>query len=544
MFERYSPPQFTSLDVFIAAKGEIVVLASRISRDGGATWETSPIAQTERVAIHGTTLAAYTTNLVRYDVTTKLLAQVSRTPAYASSRTWRITPSGRFIVFDPLRNAIAFETAAGWTTSSLPQHNPTEFDPYVTDVESNGTTVLVVSAWGLHRSTDGGATFERVMPSAASMGRELVALADARFALLGGTNTLRFDASGAIVGESPGFTVDTGDAVACDDGALVARGKVSRDGGASWQPLLGGGALTLTVERVDCGGGRYWVLGHSPAWGYRLLRFDAATAPGLVIGNWELAGEVAWSSAGPPILRTGDGTFIAAGLAWRDGDAGWSLREVPSRAWAAGQTLFGIAEGTFYASDDAGRTWRATAATGVDGEVETLARAPDGALHVSRFTSGSVAGLDEWRARVWRSADGSAWTLAYDGRATREPGQNTVGEAHRFVGITSAGTWIATDAISNDAGATWQATEYDGDKSLAFLTPGAHLVTPRDDVWHVFEAGGLGSLVGTWDLEASGQPVPASQLRSVAFDEAGYAYVARGTPYVQLWRSKQPIVKD
>ena len=544
MFERYSPPQFTSHDVFLAAEGEIVVLASRISRDGGETWEASPIAQAERVAIHGTTLATYTTNLVRYDVTTKGLVQVSGAPGYTSSRTWRITPSGRFIVFDPLRNAIAFETAAGWRTSSLPQHNPTEFDPYITDVESNGNTVLVVSAWGLHRSTDGGATFERVTPQTSSMGRELVALADARFTLLGGTSTLRFDASGAMVGESAGITVGTGDAVACDDGALVARGQVSRDGGASWQPLLGGGALTLTVERVGCGGGRYWVLGHSPAWGYRLVRYDAATAPGLVIGNWELAGGVAWSSEGPPILRTGDGTFIAAGLAWRDGDASWSLREVPSRTWAAGETLFGIAGGTFYASDDAGRTWRATAATGLDGEVEALARAPEGALHVSRFTSGSVPELDEWRARVWRSVDGSAWTLAYDGRATREPGKDTVGEAHRFVGITAAGTWIATDAISNDAGVTWQATEFDGDRSLAFLTPGGHLVTPRDDVWHVFEAGGLGSLVGTWDLEASGQPVPASQLRSVAFDGAGYAYVARGSPYIQVWRSTQPIVRD
>lgn len=532
-FEPFSPPQYTSRDVFLAAKGEIVVLANRISKDGGASWQASPIAGVERVSIDGTTIAGYQAGLVRYD-----LAQVTPVsgPAYASARTWRVTPAGKFIVFDPLHNAVATETAGGWTTAALPQPTPTEVDPFITDVESNGSVVLVVSAWGVYRSTDSGVTFERVLPHAASMGREIVALADRRFALLGGTSTLRFDATGTLLGESAGITVETGDAVACDDGGLVAGGKISRDGGASWQPLLGGGALTLTVERVGCGGGRYWVLGHSAAWGYRLLRYDGAT--GIVVGNWE-GGTVAWSSAETPVIRSG-ATFIAAGLAWREGEASWSLRETPAKAWATGDTLFGIADGKFYTSDDAGTTWRASAATGLDGETEVLARGSDG-LYVSRFTGETTAAGDAWRARVWRSTDGASWSSVYDATATRDPGADIVGEAHRFVGITAEGAWIATDGISNDRGATWQATEYDGDKSLAFLTPGGHLVTPKDDVWRVFEAGGLGELVGTWDIEVGGAKVPASQLRSVAFDEAGYAYVARGTPYVQLWRSTQPI---
>lgn len=543
VFERYSPPQFTSEDVFLAAAGEVVVLASRISRDGGASWEPSPFAQAERVAIDGTTVVGYTTGLVRYDVTTRALVPVAGTPPYASARTWRLAPAGRLVVFDPIRNAIAFEAAGGWTTAALPRHNPTEFDPYLSDVETNGSTVMTVSAWGIHRSRDGGATFERVMPQAASLGRELVALADGRFVLLGGTRTLRFDASGAPVGDEAGIDAGTGEALACDDGALVARGQVSRDAGASWQPLLGGGALTLVVERVGCGGGRYWVLGHSSAWGYRLLRYDAASGVGLAIGNWELAGENGWSPHGPQALRAGD-TFIAAGLAWRDGEASWSLREVPPRAWAAGETLFGIADGKFYTSDDAGRTWRATPAAGLDGETEAFARAPDGMLYVSRFTSDSSARGDEWRARVWRSRDGAAWELVYEARKTRAPGENSVGEAHRFVGITAEGAWIATDAISHDAGATWEPTEFEGDTSLAFLTPGGQLVTPRDDVWRVYEAGGTGALVGTWAIEAEGLPIPASQLRAVAFDEAGYAYIARGWPYVQLWRTTQPIAGE
>jgi hypothetical protein len=539
VFESYSPPQFTSRDVFLAAHGDIVVLANRISADGGATWEPTPLAGAERVAIHGSVVMSFTSSLVRYDVTTRALTPVAGAPAYTGARIWRATPSGQFIVFDPVHNALAFEGTSGWTTASLPSPAPGEVDPFITDVESNGSNVMVVSAWGLYRGD--GTTFTRVLPQSPELGRELVALADQSYSLLGGTKTLRFDIRGMPIGATPAVSVETGDAVACDDGAVVARGKVSRDGCSSWQPLLGGGALTLTVERVSCGGGRYWVLGHSPAWGYRLLRFDGEI--GVATGNWELAGDIAWSSGGPQIVRTADGTFIAAGLAWHEGDAAWSLREVPATTWVAGETLFGMANNVLYTSDDTGQSWRAATTTGIDGTPEAFARDPQGMLHASRFTGG-VLGVDTWHSTVWRSPDGASWTVAYDGIATREPGKNTVGEAHRFVGITAEGTWIATDAISNDAGVTWEPTEYDGDKSLAFLTPQGQLVTPRDDVWHVFEAGGEGKLVGTWKIQAQGQAIPASELRSVAFDELGYAYVARGNPYITVWRSTKPIVRD
>jgi hypothetical protein len=539
VFETFSPPQFTSRDVFLAARGDVVVLASRISRDGGATWEPTPLAGAERVAIDGNVVMAFTSSLVRYDVATRALSPVTGAPSYAGARTWRATPSGNFVVFDPVHNAIALETGGTWRTLTLPPPAPGEVDPFITDVESNGETVMAVSAWGLYWSD--GTAFTRVLPQSADLGRELVVLSDGSYTLLGGSKTLRFDARGTALGQSAGVAVQTGDAVACDDGAVVALGKVSHDSCTSWQPLLGGGALTLTVERVSCGGGRYWVLGHSPAWGYRLLRFDGEN--GFATGNWELAGDIAWGSNGPPIVRTADGTFISAGLAWHEGDAAWSLREVPATTWVAGPTLFGMANKVLYTSDDTGRSWRGATTTGLEGEPEAFARDPQGALYASRFSGGGV-GLDMWHAQVWRSTDGASWSIAYDGVATREPGKDTVGEAHRFIGITAKGTWIATDAISNDAGVTWTPTEFDGDKSLAFLTPAGQLVTPRDDVWHVFEAGGAGELVGTWKLEAGGQPVPASDLRSVAFDELGYAYVARGAPYVAVWRSTKPIMRD
>ncbi len=127
--------------------------------------------------------------------------------------------------------------------------------------------------------------------------------------------------------------------------------------------------------------------------------------------------------------------------------------------------------------------------------------------------------------------------------ATRPEGGEISGEVHRFVGITSTGSWISTDAVSADQGATWTATGVKGDRSLAYLTSRGSLISTMPgspDVWRVYSDGGLGELTATYTIKVDGHVTPASQLRSVAFDDAGHVYVARGAPYVQVWRSTTP----
>lgn len=155
----------------------------------------------------------------------------------------------------------------------VPQPSPTETRPYVKDVESNGTALLAISAWGVHHSTDAGVSWQLASAPLADAGRDLLVLSDGRFVLVGGTVAYLFDASGAPAGVAPaGLRVDDDQAFACENTTIITRGKLTRDLGATWQPLVDAGELEIVAERGGCGAGRLWVLARSTAWGYRLLR--------------------------------------------------------------------------------------------------------------------------------------------------------------------------------------------------------------------------------------------------------------------------------
>jgi hypothetical protein len=546
--ERWSAPQPTSYDIFLAARGDVVVMAHRVSRDAGATWQAldPQLATPTRVAITNGVIATFASGLVRWDLASNVVTKVEGAPSYATDRTWRVDPiTGRFITYDAIENKLAVESASGWITGVLPQPAATETKPYVKDIESNGTTLLSVSAWGVHRSFDGGATWQLVTASIPGAGRDLLVLTDRRFVLVGGMTAYAFSADGQPEGTIAGLVVDDSSATVCEDGAIVAGNKVTRDFGASWQTLLPPGDLQMAVQRAGCGGGRYWGLMLSDAWGYRLVRYDAVGTAGIGAGNWEGVGDQAWSSSGPPIVRTLDGRFLVAGLALAPGATTWTLQEIPARTWISGTTLFGVAKQKFFTSVDGGVTWSATAAQGLGAtDPEAFALGPDGALYVGQFSGVTEAGVTTWHSQVWKSIDGGvSWTVAYDATATRSEGSDVIGETHRFVGVLEDGAWISTDAVSHDAGASWTKTDVKGDRGLAHLTRQGSLVTggPNEDLWRVYNDGGLGELTATWSIVVEGKPVPASQLRTVAFDDLGYAYTARGTPNVQIWRSNQPV---
>jgi hypothetical protein len=531
--------------VFLGSRGDLVVMQKRISRDGGATWTPldGRIGELRGVAIFNSGLVVYgtTSKLARWDVAAGTLTPVAGVPSYVGERNWRADPAGKLIAFDAVENSIAVERGS-WITSKLPQPATTEVRPYVKDIESNGTILLAVSAWGVHRSADG-MTWEYV--TAAGDARDILVLGDRRFAIVGDGPARIFDANGVAAGTLAGLTLPANAATVCEDGALVAANRVTHDLGATWQQLIAGGDLDMQVKGVGCGGGRYWVLALSDVWGYRFVRYDHIGADGIAAGNWDLATDTKWTTSGPSIARTADGAFLAGGFALPTAGNEWMLREAPGRMWVSGDALFGVQQRAFFTSFDGGANWIESPATGLDAdEPEAFARTADGTLYVSQFTGGSDNGTDTWRSQVWRSTDaGLTWAVAYDGIATRAGGDSIVGEAHRFVGITADGAWIATDAVSHDGGITWQITDVKGDRGLAHLTKHGTLVTGGADekLWRLYDDGGLGEVRATYQIEVEGSPVPASQLRTVAFDDDGYAYVARGNPTLLVWRSSRPV---
>ena len=199
--ERWSTPQPTSYDIFLAARGDVVVMSHRVSRDAGATWQPldPQLGAPTRVSITNGVIATYASGLVRWDLASNAVTMVTGAPSYATDRTWRVDPiTGRFLAYDAVENKIAVESATGWTTGTLPQPAATEVKPYVKDIESNGTTLLTISAWGVHRSFDGGATWQLVTASVPNAGRDLIVHTNRRFILVGGATTYAFSADGAF----------------------------------------------------------------------------------------------------------------------------------------------------------------------------------------------------------------------------------------------------------------------------------------------------------------------------------------------------------
>jgi len=355
--ERWSPPQASAHDILLATRGDVVVLQKRISRDGGATWTTldGRIGELKGVAITGQQMTLYGTSskLARYDLATNAMTPLDGVPGFTGERTWRVDPTGNLIVFDALENRLAVESSGTWSQATLPQPTATEVRPYIKDVESNGSVVLTVSAWGVHRSSDGGKTFTYVGP--ANDARDILVLADKRFVLVGDGDGRVFDATGAAAGTLAGMRLEENEATVCEDGTIVARNKVTHDLGVTWQPLSVGGDLSLQVTRAGCGGGRYWMLALSDIWGYRLIRYDSLGGEGVAAGNWDALGDQAWSNANIPIARTPDGTFLVSGYALAPGATEWTLREAPARTWTSHDGMFGPRDRRVYADEARGR---------------------------------------------------------------------------------------------------------------------------------------------------------------------------------------------
>src|SRR4051794_5433654 len=88
VFERWSPPQPTSYDIFLAARGDLVVMAHRLSQDAGVTWQPLDprIGTPTRVVIRNGTIATYANGLVRWDLAAGTVTPTAGAPSYTTDR--------------------------------------------------------------------------------------------------------------------------------------------------------------------------------------------------------------------------------------------------------------------------------------------------------------------------------------------------------------------------------------------------------------------------------------------------------------------------
>ena len=483
------------------------------------------------------------------------MTPVAGAPSFTTERTWRVDPQERdCIAFDAVENAIAVEGSGGWVQSELPQPSATEVRPYVQDIESNGTTLLAVSAWGIHRSLDGGMTL------AARRDRRRAAAATCSCSATAGSRSSAarrrtlFDARAPPPARTPSLVVGRTKATVCEDGTIVARNKLTHDLGATWQALI---AAAICDDDRQARRLRR----HRPLLGAR----DSATRG--AIGS--CASTRSAEPASPPATGTrsairrgrravrrsralGDGTFLVAGLALAPGATRWTLQRDRRHARGrAATTLFGVAKQQFYASHDGGVTWAARRATGLAAdEPEAFARSADGTLYVSQFTGDTdrwprhvaLGRLEERRPRRDVDAGVRRHRDARGRRRRRDPGRGRIASS----AITDDRRLDRDRRGLRDGGMTWQKTTVLGDQRAR----APHARTARSSPAAPTRSCGACTTTAVWatsratyQIVVDGKSIPASQLRSVAFDEDGYAYVARGTPHAQIWRSNRPLAR-
>lgn len=555
-FEPLSPPQIASDDVLVAGHGDIVITADHVSRNGGATWAPNPTrplgAVVWTVVASPTTAVMHTVNagLVRWELATDVATPIAGAPAYAAS--FRYDPkTDTVIAFDPQLNALSRYRSGAWTAATLPLPAPDACCPYIADIDMNGDVALLTSSWGVHRSLDGGVTWEHVPSMLDVNARDVIALPDGRFLIGGGISTPIFDATGLPSAAPPGPALpgELGKTQVCGDGAILVDTQVTVDLGASFQPLFGAdGPVATFPDKVVCGGGRFYAHVESAGFGRRLVRIDAAGAAPLLIGGWE--DDVAaqgWGGSTLPLARAGDGTVMVNGLSWRPGDERWRLGGLPNGpiASAPGGAVYGFDAQVRWRSDDGGDTWSSAPFT--PSPVMSVFVNNGGALYGGQINGDYIGGALFSDAWIYRSDDdGSTFSQIYMGTRIRESSGNFTGDAHRLIGLDPGGALVAHDGVSDDDAATWRASAVPSGETAVHVTPGGDVLTiaittdVKEDVWRVYGEAGTGSLRSTLGVVAGGTPVAASSLRHVVFDKDGHAYVAAGAPFVQVWRSTTP----
>jgi hypothetical protein len=532
-FEPISPPKPGGGEPLLGASGSVIYTQSgQISKDGGVTWAGSNPAILPEFASVGSQdeIAVMTTafGLGRWNMATDLVMPVN---APMATGLWHLRPNGTLVV--TTGKPMARQTSDGaWTQTTLPDPPILTTGPSIWDIQSSANVILVSSSWGVYRSADDGLSWSYVYQPSQLNQNKIVALADGRFLVTLPNGTAdQLDAAGMYYGmTTPAFPTPSAPSVGCL-GAVVNGDKYSTDLGQTWQPLFGVTPTPLTVASAVCGGDYLLVYVTSPsAW---LIRMSTLGAIGELMA-YTPKPDTTGSGA---VTHVGD-TFLSSNLAWKPGDASWSIRLAPANA-----TFFPLDDGTaiaigndrytVYRSTDEGATWAMSMATAQVPMIDRVFVDSAGTLWASVGATGPAA--------LYKSSDnGLTWTSV---PSVTTDGIFVLGLTNDVLVGRSGNVGLH---VSHDHAETWESLPFPMGYVLNGVThSGAALTWDDNDeaqqprafhLWHDYGIGAAFQQVTPHNM--NDEPIDLSAvLGTVTLDASDHMYFYGGVPQQGVWRS-------
>jgi len=526
-------------------RGNLIITSASISTDGGVTWSrTNPqiVTSTAQVASDDVLYVNTTAfGLGRWTLSDGMVRQL--TPPLARPSAFHVRRTGTLLLAEgngqPLIARQANLMGGAWQTAMLPLP-PNPGIVGINSFASSATVTLAATSHGVFRTLDDGLSWTHVHTPTNISATYVVALQDGRFLLrYPNLTTDILDTMGMPTGARGAAWPSTDLARSCL-GGLIVDGKISRDLGTTWQPvfpsLVAGGYMTTTVACDANGNALAHVTGPQNTF---LFRLDPSGVPGDIVPF----GTTATPLAGDFLLAA-DGTVLVRGLAWKPGDATWSLRFLPEGTVHTldDGSLLAVSATTMQRSRDAGRTWMSTAITGT---------APAATRYFSDgqtlWASAGTQSSGSFRAQLWRSDDeGATWMEAFDRTSTQPDATDTNVVAPQLVAIARDGTFVGTSHyqalhVSRDRGRTWESLPFPRDYDLEFVTNGGAAVTldmvphPAWTLWHDY---GLGRAFREVTVKLDNGAIADIRATPPKLDGDDHVYLLGGGA---IYRTDQPL---
>lgn len=576
-FVPVTPPLYTDYEPLamgvqhLDARGDLVLYASYLSRDGGQTWlQNGPGlgTSTARIQADATILQPSPNGLLRYTAATNAWAYL--TPGPPTDGPWAMLPdAGVYYVAGP--QALHRWQGGAWTSAPYPAGTL-----YVVDVEAEGSTVFVATGQGLLVSPDAGATWTLRMADTGL--RELVRLPSGRLlAKTYGNTIVATDDGGQTMTTlaSPSGAGAPLPRVMPDGRACLSR-HCSSDGGATWTPML-----DANGERLVANGALASVYLPDRSYlsvnGSGLFRSKPTPRTFTYIGGLRAPSpppparsllpfqQIAVLPGGQFVVRTGP-TFGETNLAlYTPGTGAWTWMNtpveqdlgvgyegnqggVPTRL-RDGRLALILPQAVWFSTDD-GHTWGP--AREVWPFVTTQSLRPSRGLGLIEAPGGRLYAVSQWQQcnplnagecfivdRAALSRDGGqTWAPVYEhtefGSAARRPLTAVVGTV-----------LYAHDVLSRDGGQTWEGLPAALSRPLINTPDGGVLyaeVNERPQVLRLMTAGGERRALG--EVWLDGAPPQNDIWREgtiAAVDAEGYGYVVCGDPAVRVCKSTRPL---